>query len=76
MRHDLYFTVETGLMPPTTCAFASSFTGVQFEVEPTPILPAKVEARAPIGLAYQNGVTLFYVQQFGARDAIAAAQSP
>ncbi len=76
VRHDLYFTVETGAMPPTTCGFASSFSGAQFEVEATPILPVKVEARSPVALIYQNGVTLFYVQQFGARDAIAAAQSP
>jgi hypothetical protein len=80
VRHDLYFTAvaPTGMTPPTTCAFASSYTGDRFLVEAAPILPPKLSpaGRSPAETPYGNGALLLYVAAFGADDAIAAALSP
>ncbi|MFI5291040.1 MAG: hypothetical protein ACHQ17_15375, partial [Polyangia bacterium] len=82
LRHDLYFTaIIPSLSGPagtttTTAGFASSFTGDLFEVAPAPILPAMQVGRSPAETPYQDHAILLYADQFGARQAIAAAESP
>jgi hypothetical protein len=82
IRHDLYFTgVEpptTGSMPttPTNCGFAASFSGVQFAVADTPILPPMVVARGCAETPYRGGALLFYIVHNGVRDVLAVAHSP
>jgi hypothetical protein len=77
LRHDLYFTAETGITnTPTACGFAASFTGDRFEVAAAPILPLVPAARSPAMTPYRDGALLLYVQHSGVTDAIAAALSP
>jgi hypothetical protein len=78
VRHDLYFTVSQpkGTMPATTCGFASSFTGADFALAPTPILPAMVTARNCAETPYEDVALLFYTQRSGARDAVGLARAP
>src|SRR5258706_15887581 len=75
VRYDLYFTALGG-KPPSTAAFAASYSGDEFAVAAAPILPLTVTARDPAAQPYRDGAALLYVARFGARDAIAAALSP
>lgn len=80
VRHDLYFTAIAATTPMaesiSTCGFASSFSGDRFSTSAVPILPLKNATHAPTETPYRDGALLLYVQRAGARDAIAAAQSP
>jgi hypothetical protein len=77
LRHDLVFTVETGQVDvPTTCGYAGSFSGFDFAVAQTPILPPKLVTRAPTVAPYEDGAVAIYVQLRGVRDGLVAAKSP
>jgi hypothetical protein len=78
LRHDLYLTVglPAGSTATSSCAFASSFTGSDFAVAATPILPAMVTARDCAETPYEDVALLFYTQRSGAHDAIGLARDP
>jgi hypothetical protein len=82
IRHDLYFTaIEPtigGSMPmtPTNCGFAASFSGVEFAVADTQILPPKLVARGCAETPYRGAALLFYIAHSGVRDVLAVAHSP
>jgi hypothetical protein len=81
LRHDLYFSatpIATAAMtsPPTTCGFASSFTGDRFVSASDPILPSGDARRSPAETPYRDEALLLYVQKWGTVGAVAAALSP
>jgi hypothetical protein len=76
VRHDLYFTVQAAPLLHPTCGFAASFSGDRFAAAAQPILPLDAEAQAPSETPAGAEALLFYVERFGTRDAIAAAESP
>jgi hypothetical protein len=61
---------------PTTCGYASSFSGFEFAVAAKPILPPKLVTRAPTIAPYGDGAVAIYVEHRGVRDALIAAKSP
>jgi hypothetical protein len=83
VRHDLYFTVnavdEDGV-PFTTCGFAASYDGRNFEVFPTSITDIKLVTRGPTMTPYQSdgvdSALLLFIQRRGARDVVMAGKSP
>jgi hypothetical protein len=80
IRHDLYFSAfepPTSMVPqPTTCGFASSFTGSDFAVEATPILPPTLVTRGCSETPYRDGALLFYIQHNAVRDVLAVGHAP
>jgi hypothetical protein len=77
IRHDLYFTVETGNPTvPTTCGYAASFDGSEFQVESTAIVDPKQITRGPSMAPYGARALLFWTERHGARAAIIAGTSP
>jgi hypothetical protein len=81
LRHDLYFTVETGLMTaPTTCGWASSYDGLHFDVFASAITDPKETTSGPTMAPYQvDGVgsaLLLWIQRRGARAVVFAGKSP
>ena len=80
LRHDLYLTASmatVGTMTTTSsCGFASSYTGDDFVIAPTPILPLTPATHSPTETPYGAEQLLLYIAQSGARQAVAAATSP
>jgi hypothetical protein len=77
LRHDLYFTVETGVVAtPSTCGFASSWDGVHFDEEATAIVDAKLVTGSPTETPYGDGALLLWIERHGARAVVTAGKSP
>jgi len=81
MRHDLYFTVETGVMTaPQTCGWASSYDGLHFDVFGSPITDPKQTTSGPTMAPYQadgvDSALLLWIQRRGARAVVFAGKSP
>jgi hypothetical protein len=80
VRHDLYFSASmpkyTTMTAASSCGFAGSFTGDGFATAAAPIVPLTQPTHAPSETPYRAGALLLFIEQSGARQAVAAATSP
>jgi hypothetical protein len=80
LRHDLYFTASMAAYMMKTgasgCGFASSYSGADFATAAAPIIPLGQATRAPSETPYRAEALLLFIEQSGARQAVAAATSP
>ena len=79
-RHDLFFSATLSAASETSdavtnCGVAASFSGSDFVVASTPILPTRPSSRAPAMVVLDRPL-LFYVIELSGHGAIAAATMP